>query len=167
MCDFDRVLQATASTIVFFAIVAPLRYIRSRDTNRFQGLAYHETDNGTGGAVRHRWLGASARRVQPGRNRRPQRRIAEDFRYASRGGLARKGRRRCSHGLRRTYLQRGVRPPGAPSAPARAGHATSRRTGIYAPVQDQREGRLQRRRLAVAPGLRHLGATTECPRPGQ
>ena len=31
-------------------------------------------------------------------------------------------------------------------------------TALHASVQDQREGRVRRRGLAVAPGLRHLGA---------
>ena len=45
-----------------------------------------------------------------------------------------------------------------PSAPDRTRHAAARRACLHAPVQGQREGGLRRRRLAVAPGLRHLVA---------
>ena len=44
------------------------------------------------------------------------------------------------------------------SAHDRAGRADLRREGLHAPVQDQRQIGLHRRRLAVAPGLRHLEA---------
>ena len=47
---------------------------------------------------------------------------------------------------------------GAASAADRADRAAVRRAALHAPVQDQREGGLHRRCLAVAPGLRHLAA---------
>ena len=42
--------------------------------------------------------------------------------------------------------------------PDPSGGAAVRRAAVHAPVQDQREIVVQRRGLAVAPGLRHLGA---------
>ena len=38
------------------------------------------------------------------------------------------------------------------------GGAGVRRAALHAPVQDQRQSQVRRRRVAVAPGLRHLGA---------
>ena len=46
--------------------------------------------------------------------------------------------------------------PRRASAHDRADRADLRRKGLHAPVQDQRQSRLRRRRLAMAPGLRHL-----------
>jgi hypothetical protein len=46
----------------------------------------------------------------------------------------------------------------APSAHDRTGRAGVRRAGLHAPVQDQRQSGLHRRRLAMASGLRHLGS---------
>ena len=73
------------------------------------------------------------------------------------GGLAREDRR-AAHRLCRAHLQRGVPPAGQPSAADRPGRAGVRRTALHAPVQDQREGGVRGRCLAMAPGLRHLGA---------
>ena len=53
-------------------------------------------------------------------------------------------------------VQRALRAAGAPSAHGGAGGGPVRRRGLHAPVQDQRQDGLRRRRLAVAPGLRHL-----------
>ena len=44
------------------------------------------------------------------------------------------------------------------SAHDRSDRADLRRKALHAPVQDQRQSRLHRRRLAMAPGLRHLEA---------
>ena len=46
----------------------------------------------------------------------------------------------------------------APSPADRTRPAAARRRRLYPPVQDQRQGGVRRRRLAVASGLRHLGA---------
>ena len=63
-------------------------------------------------------------------------------------------------------LERGVRTAGAPSAAGRAGRCScSAPTALHAPVQDQRQGRLRRRRLAVAPGLRDLAQRRRMPEP--
>ena len=45
-----------------------------------------------------------------------------------------------------------------PSAAGRPAEAVFRRGRLRPPVQAQRQGRLRGRRLAMAPGLRHLGA---------
>ena len=45
-----------------------------------------------------------------------------------------------------------------PPAPHQAARAVLRRAGLHAPVQNQRQGGLRWRGLAVAPGLRHLEA---------
>ena len=59
--------------------------------------------------------------------------------------------------LLRAALEPGLRAGGAPSAAGRAGHAAARlRQALHASVQDQRQGGVRRRGLAVAPGLRHL-----------
>ena len=47
---------------------------------------------------------------------------------------------------------------GAPPAPDRTVAAIVRRGSLRPPVQAQRQGRLRGRRLAMAPGLRHLAA---------
>ena len=89
-------------------------------------------------------------------------------------GAARRGRGDLQDA---TARRSGARSPGAPRT-AFAAHtyneafrllgahprlieprrAALRREALHAPVQDQRQGRLRRRGLAVAPGLRHLGA---------
>ena len=68
----------------------------------------------------------------------------------------REGRRRRAHELRRAHVQPCVRAPRPPPANGRAGEAAVRRGRVHAPVQDQRQGRVRRRPVAVAPGLRHL-----------
>ena len=79
------------------------------------------------------------------------------LRHQAPGGVARE-ERRAAHRLCRASLQRGVRPARRASAHDRSGRADLRREGLHAPVQDQRQIGLHRRRLAVAPGLRHLEA---------
>ena len=69
---------------------------------------------------------------------------------------AREGQRCGAHELRRPHVQRAVRAPCAPSADGGAGAAAARRRALHAPVQDQRQDGLRGRRLAMAPGLRHL-----------
>ncbi len=73
------------------------------------------------------------------------------------GGLAREDRR-AAHRVRRAHLQRAVPAAGQPSAAGRAAEAVFRRGRLRPPVQAQRQGRVRGRGLAVAPGLRHLGA---------
>ena len=73
------------------------------------------------------------------------------------GSLAREIRR-AAHRLCRAQVQQSVRGHVAPSAAGRAADAAVRRERLRPPVQAQRQGGLRRRRLAVAPGLRHLGA---------
>ena len=70
---------------------------------------------------------------------------------------------RESSGVARTafaahHLSRGIPPPGAPPPPHRGSDAARRRPGVHAPVQGQRQGRVRRRGLAMAPGLRHLAS---------
>jgi hypothetical protein len=73
------------------------------------------------------------------------------------GSLARKVRR-AAHRLCRAQVQQGFRGDVAASPAGRAADAVVRRERLRASVQAQRQGRLRGRRLAVAPGLRHLGA---------
>ena len=79
------------------------------------------------------------------------------LRHRPPGGLAREVGR-AAHRVRRPHLQRGVRHPWPPSAPDRAARAVLRRAGLHASVQDQRQGAVRRRGVAMAPGLRHLAA---------
>ena len=68
----------------------------------------------------------------------------------------REGQRRGADQLRGAHVQRALRAPGASPADDRSGRPGLRRAGLHAPVQDQRQDGLRRRRVAVAPGLRHL-----------
>ena len=79
------------------------------------------------------------------------------LRHRAPRGVARE-ERRAAHRLCRPSLQRGVRPARRASAHDRSDRADLRRKGLHAPVQDQRQIGLHRRRLAMAPGLRHLEA---------
>ena len=88
--------------------------------------------------------------------RRPARRSPASLRTGPAGERARKGQRRRADQLRRAHVQRSVRPARPAPAHGRARDADPGRARVHAPVQDQRQDGLRRRRLAMAPGLRHL-----------
>ena len=73
------------------------------------------------------------------------------------GSLAREDRR-AAHRLRGAQVQRGVPAARASPAPGRAAGAVVRREPLRPPVQAQRQGGVRGRRVAMASGLRHLGA---------
>ncbi|CAA9260692.1 MAG: putative L-proline 4-hydroxylase, partial [uncultured Acetobacteraceae bacterium] len=108
-------------------------------------------------AIRNGGLALLARDLLAGGGGGAAGRVGGDLPRAAPRGLARKVRR-AAHRLRRAPLQRGVSPARRAPADDPADRADLRRTALHAPVQDQREGRLHRRGLAVAPGLRHLAA---------
>ena len=95
---------------------------------------------------------ASSRRGNQG----PHRRGARALRQREAGERAREDRRRGAHQFRRAHVQLSLRQARAPSAHGRADAGAVRRRRVHAPVQDQRQAGLRRRRLAMAPGLRHL-----------
>ena len=92
----------------------------------------------------------------PRGNARPHGRRARALQPARGLQRARKRQGGGAHQLRRAHVQRALRAAGAASAHGAAGDGPVRRSGVHAPVQDQRQGGIRRRRLAVAPGLRHL-----------
>ena len=134
-----------------FALRAP-----RNDKNKTKG-GTHETDPATDRRFQPRGLAVPARIVQPRGGRAAGARGRGHLRHPAPRGVARE-ERRAAHRLCRPSLQRGVRPARRPSAHDRSGGADLRREGLHAPVQDQRQIGLHRRRLAVAPGLRHLEA---------
>src|SRR5258708_3773812 len=117
----------------------------------------YETDPATNRRFQPRRLVVSTRVVQPGGSEPAGARGGAHLRHRTPGGMARE-ERRAAHRLCRQSLQRGVRAARRPSAHDRSGGADLWREGLYAPVQDQRQIGLHRRRLAMAPGLRHLEA---------
>src|SRR5882672_4447318 len=119
----------------------------------------YETDPATDRRFQPRGLAVPARIVRPRGSGAAGARGGGHLRHAAPRGLARE-ERRAAHRLCRASLQRGVRPARRASAHDRSGRADLRREGLHAPVQDQRQIGLHRRRLAVAPGLRHLETTS-------
>ena len=118
---------------------------------------HHEAHRRPTQSLRPAGLHLHAQLLLRGRDRDAAHRGRADPQGRPAGGLAREDRR-AAHRVRRAHLQRGVPHPGAASAPARAAPAVFRRGGLRPPVQAQRQGGIRGRRLAMAPGLRHLGA---------
>ena len=73
------------------------------------------------------------------------------------GGLAREDGRAAHRVAAHTYNE-AFRLMAHHPRPGRAAAAAVRRRRLRPPVQDQRQGGVRRRRVAMAPGLRHLGA---------
>ncbi len=70
--------------------------------------------------------------------------------------VSREGRQDRAHRVRGAHLQRDLSPPRPASAADRADRAGPARQALHPSVQAQRQGRVRRRPVAVASGLRHL-----------
>ncbi len=127
-----------------------------RRRRTFPERTAHETHRRTTRTVRPRRLPVLPRQFTRRGNEDPDRRRARAVQPARGLQRAREGQGRGPHQLRGAHVQRALRPAGAASAHGRAGEGPLRRGALHAPVQDQRQDGLRRRRLAVAPGLRHL-----------
>src|SRR5262245_4366880 len=118
---------------------------------------HHEVDRTPASRLRRAGLSVHARLLCRRGSRDAAHRGRDHSGAGAPGGLAREDGR-AAHGFCGAHVQQTVPPDGAPSAAGRAAAAIVRRAGLRPPVQDQRQGGVRRRRLAMAPGLRNLGA---------
>ena len=107
--------------------------------------------------VRRAWLSVLPELLFRGRDRADAPGGRRDPQARAGGSLAREVGR-AAHRIRGAQVQRGIPSAGASSAPRDPARADFRRKPLRPSVQAQRQGRVRRRCVAMAPGLRHLGA---------